>query len=43
MLVRDGHKVFTARDGVEGVQDFNKLNPDLVIIDIIMPKKMALR
>ena len=39
MLVRDGHKVFTARDGVEGVQDFNKLNPDLVIIDIIMPKK----
>jgi CheY-like chemotaxis protein len=39
MLKRDGHEVFVEQDGVEGVQSFYQVNPDLVITDIIMPKK----
>ena len=39
MLVRDGHQVHTAKDGVEGMKTFNQFKPDLVITDIIMPKK----
>lgn len=39
MLERDGHKVMTAFDGVEGVRVFSQFNPDLVITDIIMPNK----
>lgn len=39
MLTRDGHEVFLAQDGEEGVQSYYQVNPDLVITDIIMPKK----
>jgi CheY-like chemotaxis protein len=39
MLTRDGHQVMEANDGVEGLQCFYQLNPDLVITDIIMPNK----
>jgi|688.fasta_scaffold80525_2 DNA-binding NtrC family response regulator len=39
MLVRDGHQVHTAKDGVEGLRSFNQFKPDLVITDIVMPKK----
>ena len=39
MLMRDGHDVFIARDGVDGVEQFHQINPDLVITDIIMPNK----
>lgn len=39
MLKRDGHEVFVAQDGEEGVQSFYQVNPDLVITDIIMPNK----
>jgi DNA-binding NtrC family response regulator len=39
MLIRDGHQVFTAQDGIEGVETFHQCKPDLVITDIIMPKK----
>lgn len=39
MLVRDGHQVFIANDGVEGIKSFHQFNPDLIITDIIMPYK----
>lgn len=39
MLVRDGHEIVTASDGVEGVQAFERFKPDIVITDIIMPNK----
>ena len=42
MLTRDGHEVFVAQDGEEGVQSFYQVNPDLVITDIVMPEKDGL-
>jgi YesN/AraC family two-component response regulator len=39
MLVRDGHQVFIANDGVEGIKSFHQFKPDLIITDIIMPEK----
>jgi DNA-binding response OmpR family regulator len=39
MLTRDGHEVFVAQDGLEGVKSFYDLQPDLVITDIVMPNK----
>jgi DNA-binding NtrC family response regulator len=39
LLIRDGHEVFTAQDGIEGVQSFHQLKPDLIITDIVMPNK----
>jgi CheY-like chemotaxis protein len=39
MLVRDGHIVKTACDGVDGMNMIKEFQPDLVITDIIMPNK----
>ena len=39
LLTREGHEIFIAHDGEEGVANFHQFNPDLVITDIIMPKK----
>ena len=33
-----GYNVVTAADGEEAVQQYNKTNPDLVILDVMMPK-----
>ncbi len=33
-----GHEVVTARDGVEALRRFRETNPDLVLLDIMMPK-----
>ena len=35
----EGYKVKTANDGVEGVSAFKLYDPDLVLLDIMMPKK----
>lgn len=35
----EGYKVKTAPDGVEGFAAFKLYNPDLVLLDIMMPKK----
>lgn len=42
ILTRDGHEVFIAQDGEEGVEKFYQLKPELVITDIVMPNKDGL-
>jgi DNA-binding response OmpR family regulator len=39
VLERHGFEVSTAFDGQSGVSRFAELNPDLVIVDILMPGK----
>jgi two-component system alkaline phosphatase synthesis response regulator PhoP len=38
-LVREGYEVITAKDGDEALQKAKLVNPDLVMLDIMMPKK----
>lgn len=38
-LSSEGHKVETAKDGVEGMEKVKKFKPDLVLLDILMPNK----
>lgn len=42
MLERYGYETELASNGVEGIEQFKKSNPDLVITDIIMPEKEGL-
>ena len=35
----EGYKIKTANDGIEGLATFKIYNPDLVLLDIMMPKK----
>lgn len=37
-LVKDGYEILIARDGVEGLEKMKNEKPDLVLLDIIMPK-----
>ncbi|KPJ57574.1 hypothetical protein AMJ49_00430 [Parcubacteria bacterium DG_74_2] len=37
-LIAEGYEVSVARDGAEGLEKMRKLNPELVLLDIIMPK-----
>ncbi|HDZ54227.1 MAG TPA: response regulator [Candidatus Nealsonbacteria bacterium] len=37
-LIREGYEVAVARDGVEGLKKIKEVKPDLVLLDIIMPK-----
>lgn len=39
VLERDGYSVTTAGDAQTGIDRFGELNPDLVIVDILMPGK----
>lgn len=38
-LVKEGYDVQTANDGIEGMNAFRAYDPDLVLLDIMMPKK----
>lgn len=38
-LEKEGHEIRNAYDGVEGLALFKKYEPDLVLLDIMMPKK----
>jgi CheY-like chemotaxis protein len=38
ILQRQGYEVLTAFDGVEGFEKAKKEKPDLIILDIVMPK-----
>ncbi len=37
-LEGDGYTVAVARDGIEGIEQFDELVPDLILLDLIMPK-----
>lgn len=38
-LEKEGFQVVTAGDGVEGLRKAREIRPDLVILDVIMPRK----
>ena len=38
-LSQEGYTVKVAKDGEEGLEEIRKEKPDLVLLDIIMPKK----
>ena len=38
-LVNEGYEVKVANDGDEGIKTFKTFEPDLVLLDIMMPKK----
>jgi len=37
-LKKEGYQVFTARNGQEAVAEAKKIQPDLIVLDIMMPK-----
>lgn len=38
-LEMEGYEVFIAKNGVEGLEKIKKINPDLILLDIVMPEK----
>ncbi|MEZ4676065.1 MAG: adenylate/guanylate cyclase domain-containing protein [Caldilineaceae bacterium] len=38
ILQADGHEVFEAADGQQAIEMFNATNPDLVLLDVVIPK-----
>ncbi len=42
VLAQSGHTVIEARDGTEGLELFTHAAPDLVITDMVMPRKNGL-
>lgn len=38
-LAKEGYEIYTAKDGSEAIERAKQLNPDLIILDIMMPKK----
>ena len=39
MLTQEGHRVMSALDGEEGLRLIAQIKPDLIITDILMPRK----
>ncbi len=37
-LTQEGYEISVARDGEEGLKIMKKIKPDLILLDIIMPK-----
>ena len=38
VLTREGHRVITARDGKEALKKLKQVKPDLILLDIMMPR-----
>jgi CheY-like chemotaxis protein len=38
ILEKDGHEVSTAFNGEEGLEKLSKVSPDLILLDMLMPK-----
>lgn len=41
-LTKEGYEVFTAYDGEEALEKVEKVNPDLILLDLMLPKKDGL-
>ncbi|MBY0481116.1 MAG: response regulator transcription factor [Chitinophagaceae bacterium] len=41
-LSKEGYEIYTAKDGNEAIERAKQLNPDLIILDIMMPKKTGI-
>ncbi len=41
-LLKEGYDIYTAKDGNEAIEKAKQLNPDLIILDIMMPKKTGI-
>lgn len=39
LLLDKGHTVLTAGDGLHGIETANQENPDLILLDVVMPGK----
>jgi len=37
-LIQEGYEVFITRNGVDGLAKMREIKPDLILLDIIMPK-----
>ena len=37
-LTKEGYQVTIANDGEEGLDKFNQVKPDMVLLDVMMPK-----
>ena len=37
-LKKEGFSIYTASDGLEGLEKTKKIKPDLIIVDLMMPK-----
>jgi two-component system alkaline phosphatase synthesis response regulator PhoP len=37
-LSQEGYEVFTAKDGLEGLGKMKKEKPDLILLDVVMPR-----
>lgn len=37
-LVKEGYEVFTAYDGEEALEKVEEVEPDLIILDLMLPK-----
>ena len=38
-LTKEGYEIYTAKDGNEALEKARQLKPDLIILDVMMPKK----
>ncbi|MCP6718397.1 MAG: response regulator [Patescibacteria group bacterium] len=38
-LIQEGYEVSTAYDGEQGIEKLKNVKPDIVLLDIVMPKK----
>jgi len=38
MLTREGFEVATAKDGIDGLQQLQDIEPDIILLDIEMPR-----
>jgi two-component system alkaline phosphatase synthesis response regulator PhoP len=41
-LTKEGYEIYTAKDGMEAIERANQVKPDLIILDIMMPKKTGI-
>lgn len=41
-LTKEGYEVFTAKDGAEAYEKAKQVQPDLIILDVMMPRKTGI-